>query len=206
MPCDLTSDGVGKAGQGLTVRQRAHGQKAGLRQSLGPCCGATSLPATRAFQREVSGTRKERDQTVLSTGVVTASSVMLALLSSQPQHMSSASGHGRCRGGELPARRLCSPPAGGAGRGPSSFLPSVCCSDLRVDSQKQRHPSGGVSVPSEMVFELEGVELGADGKARVGATHGRGWGHRTRIDEGNRHEVVFHFHLIKCKVQGHTAL
>uniref|UniRef100_F6ZSL0 Cdk5 and Abl enzyme substrate 2 n=1 Tax=Equus caballus TaxID=9796 RepID=F6ZSL0_HORSE len=73
-------------------------------------------------------------------------------------------------------------------------------SDLRVDSQKQRHPSGGVSVPSEMVFELEGVELGADGKARVGATHGRGWGHRTRIDEGNRHEVVFHFHLIKCKV------
>nr|XP_044604062.1 LOW QUALITY PROTEIN: CDK5 and ABL1 enzyme substrate 2 [Equus asinus] len=37
-------------------------------------------------------------------------------------------------------------------------------SDLRVDSQKQRHPSGGVSVPSEMVFELEGVELGADGK------------------------------------------
>ncbi|XP_051684608.1 CDK5 and ABL1 enzyme substrate 2 isoform X2 [Oryctolagus cuniculus] len=38
----------------------------------------------------------------------------------------------------------------------------VC--DLRVDSQKQRHPSGGVSVSSEMVFELEGVELGADGK------------------------------------------
>ncbi|KAM8775695.1 CDK5 and ABL1 enzyme substrate 2 [Rhynchonycteris naso] len=37
-------------------------------------------------------------------------------------------------------------------------------SDLRVDSQKQRHPSGGVSVASEMVFELEGVELGADGK------------------------------------------
>ncbi|KAK7814264.1 hypothetical protein U0070_000580 [Myodes glareolus] len=40
-------------------------------------------------------------------------------------------------------------------------------SDLRVDSQKQRHPSGGVSVTSEMVFELEGVELGADGKARA---------------------------------------
>ncbi|OBS72932.1 hypothetical protein A6R68_12502, partial [Neotoma lepida] len=40
-------------------------------------------------------------------------------------------------------------------------------SDLRVDSQKQRHPSGGVSVSSEMVFELEGVELGADGKARA---------------------------------------
>ncbi|KAM7125347.1 CDK5 and ABL1 enzyme substrate 2 [Molossus nigricans] len=37
-------------------------------------------------------------------------------------------------------------------------------SDLRVDSQKQRHPSGGVSASSEMVFELEGVELGADGK------------------------------------------
>ncbi|XP_059889280.1 CDK5 and ABL1 enzyme substrate 2 [Delphinus delphis] len=37
-------------------------------------------------------------------------------------------------------------------------------SDLRVDSQKQRHPSGGVSVSSEMVFQLEGVELGADGK------------------------------------------
>ncbi|KAM6147468.1 CDK5 and ABL1 enzyme substrate 2 isoform 1-T1 [Erethizon dorsatum] len=37
-------------------------------------------------------------------------------------------------------------------------------SDLRMDSQKQRHPSGGVSVSSEMVFELEGVELGADGK------------------------------------------
>lgn len=33
-----------------------------------------------------------------------------------------------------------------------------------MDSQKQRHPSGGVSVSSEMVFELEGVELGADGK------------------------------------------
>ncbi|XP_045836422.1 CDK5 and ABL1 enzyme substrate 2 isoform X1 [Meles meles] len=37
-------------------------------------------------------------------------------------------------------------------------------SDLRVDSQKQKHPSGGVSVSPEMVFELEGVELGADGK------------------------------------------
>ncbi|XP_060035128.1 CDK5 and ABL1 enzyme substrate 2 isoform X2 [Erinaceus europaeus] len=37
-------------------------------------------------------------------------------------------------------------------------------SDLRVDSQKQRHPSGSVPVSSEMVFELEGVELGADGK------------------------------------------
>ncbi|XP_032317418.1 LOW QUALITY PROTEIN: CDK5 and ABL1 enzyme substrate 2 [Camelus ferus] len=37
-------------------------------------------------------------------------------------------------------------------------------SDLRGDSQKQRHPSGGISVSSEMVFQLEGVELGADGK------------------------------------------
>uniref|UniRef100_A0A2K6GIG0 Cdk5 and Abl enzyme substrate 2 n=1 Tax=Propithecus coquereli TaxID=379532 RepID=A0A2K6GIG0_PROCO len=37
-------------------------------------------------------------------------------------------------------------------------------SDLRVDVQKQRHPSGGTSVSPEMVFELEGVELGADGK------------------------------------------
>lgn len=43
------------------------------------------------------------------------------------------------------------------------------CSDLRVDSQKQRHPSGGVSVSSEMVFQLEGVELGADGKVGAGA-------------------------------------
>ncbi|KAF5914167.1 hypothetical protein HPG69_016260, partial [Diceros bicornis minor] len=51
-----------------------------------------------------------------------------------------------------------------------SVLPygeSLRVSDLRVDSQKQRHPSGGVSISSEMVFELEGVELGADGKARV---------------------------------------
>lgn len=59
------------------------------------------------------------------------------------------------------------------GRGiqpPSPPFPPVHCSDLRVDSQKQRHPSGGgggVSVSSEMVFELEGVELGADGKARA---------------------------------------
>ncbi|XP_020137655.2 CDK5 and ABL1 enzyme substrate 2 isoform X2 [Microcebus murinus] len=37
-------------------------------------------------------------------------------------------------------------------------------SDLRLDVQKQRHPSGGTSVSPEMVFELEGVELGADGK------------------------------------------
>ena len=43
------------------------------------------------------------------------------------------------------------------------------CSDLRLDSQKQRHPSGGVSVSSEMVCQLEGVELGADGKVGAGA-------------------------------------
>ena len=53
--------------------------------------------------------------------------------------------------------------------------PPVHCSDLRVDGQKQRHPSGGVSVSSEMVFELEGVELGADGKARVEAVLSPGW-------------------------------
>lgn len=52
-------------------------------------------------------------------------------------------------------QRDCNPPS------------PIHCSDLRVDSQKQRHPSGGVSVSSEMVFELEGVELGADGKARA---------------------------------------
>ena len=50
------------------------------------------------------------------------------------------------------------------------------CSDLRVDSQKQRHPSGGVSVSSEMVFQLEGVELGADGKVGAGAILGGGTG------------------------------
>lgn len=48
-----------------------------------------------------------------------------------------------------------------------SSLSHMHCSDLRVDSQRQRHPSGGVCVSSEMVFELEGVELGADGKARA---------------------------------------
>lgn len=33
-----------------------------------------------------------------------------------------------------------------------------------MEGQKQRHPSGGVSVSTEMVLGLEGVELGADGK------------------------------------------
>lgn len=51
-----------------------------------------------------------------------------------------------------------------------------------------------------MVFELEGVELGVDGKVRVGVIYGRGWGYRIRIDEGNRYEVVFYFYFIKCKV------
>ncbi|XP_061487058.1 CDK5 and ABL1 enzyme substrate 2 [Rhineura floridana] len=37
-------------------------------------------------------------------------------------------------------------------------------SELRIEGQKQRHPSGGVSVSSEMVLGMEGVELGADGK------------------------------------------
>ncbi|XP_051832663.1 CDK5 and ABL1 enzyme substrate 2 isoform X1 [Antechinus flavipes] len=48
-----------------------------------------------------------------------------------------------------------------------SILPygeSIRINDIKVESQKQRHPSGGVSVSSEMVFMLEGVELGADGK------------------------------------------
>lgn len=35
-----------------------------------------------------------------------------------------------------------------------------------MEGQKQRHPSGGVSVSTEMVLGLEGVELGADGKVR----------------------------------------
>ncbi|KAJ6634495.1 hypothetical protein lerEdw1_014011 [Lerista edwardsae] len=37
-------------------------------------------------------------------------------------------------------------------------------SELKIEGPKQRHPSGGVSVSSEMVLGLEGVELGADGK------------------------------------------
>uniref|UniRef100_A0A8C9FJ05 Cdk5 and Abl enzyme substrate 2 n=1 Tax=Pavo cristatus TaxID=9049 RepID=A0A8C9FJ05_PAVCR len=48
-----------------------------------------------------------------------------------------------------------------------SILPygeSLRISDLKMDGQKQRHPSGGVSVSTEMVLGMEGVELGADGK------------------------------------------
>ncbi|XP_029865326.1 CDK5 and ABL1 enzyme substrate 2 isoform X2 [Aquila chrysaetos chrysaetos] len=48
-----------------------------------------------------------------------------------------------------------------------SILPygeSLRISDLKMEGQKQRHPSGGVSVSTEMVLGLEGVELGADGK------------------------------------------
>ncbi|XP_032074441.1 CDK5 and ABL1 enzyme substrate 2 [Thamnophis elegans] len=48
-----------------------------------------------------------------------------------------------------------------------SILPygeSLRISELRIEGQKQRHPSGGISVTSEMVLGMEGVELGADGK------------------------------------------
>ncbi|XP_070600588.1 CDK5 and ABL1 enzyme substrate 2 [Erythrolamprus reginae] len=48
-----------------------------------------------------------------------------------------------------------------------SILPygeSLRISELRIDGQKQRHPSGGISVTTEMVLGMEGVELGADGK------------------------------------------
>lgn len=37
--------------------------------------------------------------------------------------------------------------------------------DVKMESGRQRHPSGGVSA-KEMVIGLEGVELGADGKVR----------------------------------------
>lgn len=76
---------------------------------------------------------------------------------------------GSCAPGDASAApRLCSPTRRGAEGGPAALSPHRC-SDLKVDSQKQRHPSGGVSVSSETVFELEGVELGADGKARADA-------------------------------------
>ncbi|KAM6455829.1 CDK5 and ABL1 enzyme substrate 2 isoform 2-T2 [Liasis olivaceus] len=48
-----------------------------------------------------------------------------------------------------------------------SILPygeNLRISELRIEGQKQRHPSGGISSTSEMVLGLEGVELGADGK------------------------------------------
>uniref|UniRef100_A0A8D0C1A6 Cdk5 and Abl enzyme substrate 2 n=1 Tax=Salvator merianae TaxID=96440 RepID=A0A8D0C1A6_SALMN len=48
-----------------------------------------------------------------------------------------------------------------------SILPygeSLRISELKIEGQKQRHPSGGVSVSTEMVLGMEGVELGADGK------------------------------------------
>ncbi|XP_051983812.1 CDK5 and ABL1 enzyme substrate 1-like [Xyrauchen texanus] len=47
-----------------------------------------------------------------------------------------------------------------------SVLPYRDCSqtgDVKAESGRQRHPSGGMSV-KEMVLGLEGVELGADGK------------------------------------------
>ena len=37
--------------------------------------------------------------------------------------------------------------------------------EVKLESGRQRHPSGGVSA-KEMVIGLEGVELGADGKVR----------------------------------------
>ncbi|XP_039202417.1 CDK5 and ABL1 enzyme substrate 2 [Crotalus tigris] len=48
-----------------------------------------------------------------------------------------------------------------------SILPygeSLRISELRIEGQKQRHPSGGISATTEMVLGMEGVELGADGK------------------------------------------
>lgn len=82
--------------------------------------------------------------------------------------------------------QLCCPAhwRGGGGRQLSC---AVCCSDLRVDSQKQRHPSGGVSVSSEMVFELEGVELGADGKASDDASTRAGAGTLRTVYGENEH-------------------
>ncbi len=38
--------------------------------------------------------------------------------------------------------------------------------DVKAESGRQRHPSGGISA-KEMVIGLEGVELGADGKVSV---------------------------------------
>lgn len=44
---------------------------------------------------------------------------------------------------------------------------SLCPSrDVKAESGRQRHPSGGMSA-KEMVIGLEGVELGADGKVSV---------------------------------------
>ena len=76
-----------------------------------------------------------------------------------------AQGYG---GGSAASLRLGSQPPRGQQWGMAAVYRPMHCSDLRLDSQKQRHPSGGVSVSSEMVFQLEGVELGADGK--VGAS------------------------------------
>lgn len=91
---------------------------------------------------------------------------------------SEGTGRGRARAGvtgaemgDLPPE--APPPACRRAEGAQQLSRPVRCSDLRVDSQKQRHPSGGVSVSSEMVFELEGVELGADGKARATRAHTR---------------------------------
>ena len=71
-------------------------------------------------------------------------------------------------GGGAASLRLSSQPPRGQQWGVAAVNCPMRCSDLRLDSQKQRHPSGGVSVSSEMVFQLEGVELGADGKVGAG--------------------------------------
>ena len=76
-----------------------------------------------------------------------------------------AQGYG---GGGAASLRLSSQPPRGQQWGVAAVNCPMRCSDLRLDSQKQRHPSGGVSVSSEMVFQLEGVELGADGKVGAG--------------------------------------
>ncbi|CAB1317314.1 unnamed protein product, partial [Coregonus sp. 'balchen'] len=70
-----------------------------------------------------------------------------------------------------------------------SVLPYRDCSqagDVKLESGRQRHPSGGVSA-KEMVIGLEGVELGADGKTVsytqfLYPTNALGSGRRNTID------------------------
>lgn len=63
---------------------------------------------------------------------------------------------------------ICSIPLRKLGSGSTFYYSAFfsAFSDLKMEGQKQRHPSGGVSVSTEMVLGLEGVELGADGKVR----------------------------------------
>lgn len=96
------------------------------------------------------------------------------------------------------------PPCSGSGTQPLSG--ALYCSDLRVDSQKQRHPSGGVSVSSEMVCELEGVELGADGKARADAVHTGRQAQISCLWRERAHEVVLSFDFLKCNGQWEQAI